>query len=199
MATNKKSAIKQKEFSADVFEPMLILLSKEAHPKGKTLFKGCDVNEISCYELFNMGKSLDEFSVEQQLARDMIYSLNLRPRRNQTKFATIIKGFKPSLVSAVMLSDHFGYIFQFNEIEDIYEFERFNQVTKNLRAIDKMLFDDDHLSQCIYDFGELIVKNNYGSRHDASRMINSFLPSSDEFDSAIRHVYERMTERLAPR
>jgi hypothetical protein len=199
MAKSKKSANKQKEFSIHAFEPMLVLLSKDAYPRKRTLFKGCEVQEISSYELFNMGKSLDEFNVDQRFVRDMIYSLNLRPKRNQTKFATIVKDFKPSLISAVTLTDHFGYIFQFNEIEDIYEFEKFNQITGNLRVLDKLLFDDDHLSQCIYDFGELIIKNNFGSRNDASRMINSFLPSSEEFDSAIRHLYERMTERLAPR
>lgn len=183
----------------NVFEPMLILLSKESYSNKTSLFKGCDIQESTSHEMFNMRKSESEFSRDILFGKDIIYTLNLRPKPNQTKHLTVVKNFKSNILSAILLIDFFGYVLQFNELKDIEAYGLFHGMISRLRIIDDTYHYNHNIDTAISEF-EAMISNSYKSEIQCiAEMVKRIKPSSVEFESLIAFTYGKMLERLGPR
>lgn len=158
MANKRINSVNSKKSTDNIFEPMIILFSEDSYPNKKSLFKGCDVQEATSKELFNMGKSESEFSCDIRFSKDIIYSLNLRPKGNQTKHVTVIKNFKPSLLSAIALTDFFGYVLLFKEFEDTEAYGEFHRMIARLRIMDNAWHYNHNLADAVNEF-ELMLTN----------------------------------------
>ncbi len=199
MATKRIKSVNSKKSTENIFEPMIILFSEESYPNKKSLFKGCDVQEATSKELFNMGKSESEFSCDIRFSKDIIYSLNLRPKGNQTKHVTVIKNFKPSLLSAIALTDFFGYVLLFKDFEDTEAYGEFHRMIARLRMMDNAWHYNHNLADAVNEFELMLTNASPSEKRKVAAMVKKVLPSDIEFESLIQYTYQKMFERLGPR
>jgi hypothetical protein len=199
MATNRIKCVKSKKNLIIGFEPMIILFSDKSYPNKKSLFKGCDVQEASSKELYNMGKSESEFTRDICFGKDIIYSLNLRPKGNQTKHLTVIKNFKPSLLSAIALTDFFGYVLVFKEFEDTEAYGEFHRMIARLRMMDNAWHYNHNLADAVKEFELMLTNASPSDKRKVAAMVKKALPSDIEFESLIQYTYQKMFERLGSR
>ena len=199
MASNSIKCVKSKKNVISKFEPMIILFSDKSYPNKKSLFKGCDVEEATSKELFSKDESKSEFSRDIIFSQDIMYSLNLRPKRNQTKHVTVIKNFKPSLLSEIALTDFFGYVLLFKEFKDTKAYGEFQRMIARLRMMDNAWHYNDNLYVAVEEFELLLTNASPSEKSKVAAMVKKALPSDTEFEALIQYTYQKMFERLGSR